>query len=139
MSRGGDDGYRVGYKRPPLHSRWKPGQSGNAKGAPKSAKKLRDALLRLLDRRITVHICDRRVRMTYREWLALGAVKAAGKGNPRAIQFIHQMEQEGPEVEALEPSVSKRDRAIIDAYFKRQLPRLIRERARKRKSAGKRA
>ncbi len=27
-------GYEVGYGRPPLHSRFKPGQSGNPKGGP---------------------------------------------------------------------------------------------------------
>ena len=27
--------YPVGYKKPPLHSRFKPGQSGNPKGRPK--------------------------------------------------------------------------------------------------------
>jgi hypothetical protein len=34
-----DDGdSRVGYKRPPQHSKFKPGQSGNPKGRPKGAK-----------------------------------------------------------------------------------------------------
>ena len=30
--------YEVGYKKPPEHSRWKPGQSGNPKGRPKKVK-----------------------------------------------------------------------------------------------------
>jgi hypothetical protein len=29
-----DTGYEVGYRRPPKHSRFKPGQSGNRKGRP---------------------------------------------------------------------------------------------------------
>ena len=34
---GGNDGsdYEIGYKKPPLHTRWKKGQSGNTKGRPK--------------------------------------------------------------------------------------------------------
>jgi len=32
--KGGDD-YEVGYKKPPKHTRWKRGQSGNKKGRPK--------------------------------------------------------------------------------------------------------
>jgi len=34
---GDADAYRVGYRRPPLHSRWKPGQSGNPSGRPRQA------------------------------------------------------------------------------------------------------
>ena len=33
----GDDNYVVGRGRPPLLTRWKPGQSGNPKGRPKGA------------------------------------------------------------------------------------------------------
>jgi len=34
---GGDGGhdYEIGYKKPPMHTRWKKGQSGNKKGRPK--------------------------------------------------------------------------------------------------------
>jgi len=32
--KGGDD-YEIGYKKPPIHSRWRKGQSGNKKGRPK--------------------------------------------------------------------------------------------------------
>ena len=31
----GEDDYEVGYKKPPKHTRWKKGQSGNKKGRPK--------------------------------------------------------------------------------------------------------
>lgn len=37
---GGD--YEVGYKKPPIHSRWKKGQSGNKKGRPKKKLGLSD-------------------------------------------------------------------------------------------------
>lgn len=30
--------YEVGYCKPPEHTRWKPGQSGNPRGRPKGAK-----------------------------------------------------------------------------------------------------
>jgi Family of unknown function (DUF5681) len=32
--------YKVGKGRPPLSTRWKPGQSGNPKGRPKGAKNM---------------------------------------------------------------------------------------------------
>jgi Family of unknown function (DUF5681) len=33
-----DDDYQVGYRRPPVEHRFKPGQSGNLKGRPRSHK-----------------------------------------------------------------------------------------------------
>ena len=33
------EGYKVGYKRPPIEHRFKPGHTGNAKGRPKNTLK----------------------------------------------------------------------------------------------------
>ncbi len=40
----GKPGYDVGYKKPPEHTRFKPGKSGNSKGRPKGAKNLKTEL-----------------------------------------------------------------------------------------------
>jgi hypothetical protein len=34
------DDYEVGYKKPPVHSQFKPGQSGNLSGRPKRVREL---------------------------------------------------------------------------------------------------
>src|SRR3954468_119132 len=39
---------RVGYKQPPLHSRFKPGTSGNPSGRPKQKLTLRDEIIAAL-------------------------------------------------------------------------------------------
>jgi len=39
--KGGDD-YEIGYRKPPKHTRWKKGQSGNEKGRPKKKLGLSD-------------------------------------------------------------------------------------------------
>ncbi len=36
--------YKVGFRRPPLETRFKPGHSGNAKGRPKGIKNLKTEL-----------------------------------------------------------------------------------------------
>ena len=45
---GGDDGYRVGYGKPPVHSRFQPGQSGNPAGRRKGVRNLMTDVGRIL-------------------------------------------------------------------------------------------
>ena len=49
-----DDDDRVGYRRPPKHTRFKPGQSGNPKGRPKHAPNLKTEFLEELGDDVTV-------------------------------------------------------------------------------------
>jgi len=39
-----DHDYEVGYGRPPVHARFRPGQSGNPKGRPKGSRNKRTAM-----------------------------------------------------------------------------------------------
>jgi Family of unknown function (DUF5681) len=50
-----DASYPVGYCRTPVHSRFKPGQSGNPKGRPKSRRDLQTELLgQVVEKRVTI-------------------------------------------------------------------------------------
>jgi hypothetical protein len=49
-----EDDDRVGYKRPPTHTRFKPGQSDNPKGRPKHARNLKTEFLEELNEVILV-------------------------------------------------------------------------------------
>ena len=46
--------HQVGYGRPPLHTRFKPGQSGNPKGRPKGAKNEDTILREIMNRPIDI-------------------------------------------------------------------------------------
>lgn len=48
------DKYEVGYRKPPKHTRFKKGQSGNPKGRTKGTKNLKTDLAEELAERITV-------------------------------------------------------------------------------------
>ena len=45
---------RVGYRRPPRHSRFQPGQSGNPRGRPRGVKSLSDIVRKIVGQKVTV-------------------------------------------------------------------------------------
>ena len=44
---------KVGYGRPPVRTRFKPGQSGNPRGRPKGSKSIDQVLRQALERRVS--------------------------------------------------------------------------------------
>jgi len=44
-----DDGFTVGYKKPPQHSRFQPGRSGNPRGKQKGVRNLGSDVKRTLE------------------------------------------------------------------------------------------
>jgi hypothetical protein len=55
-TQGGEDSedYEVGYGKPPKHTRFQPGRSGNPRGRPKGTKNLKTDLIEELGERILV-------------------------------------------------------------------------------------
>ena len=82
-----DDG-RVGYKRPPTHTRFKPGQSGNPKGRPKHARNLKTEFLEELGEVILVREGGREMKITKQRAFVKALVAAAIKGDMRATSAI---------------------------------------------------
>jgi Family of unknown function (DUF5681) len=62
MADNGDS--RVGYKRPPQHSKFKPGQSGNPKGRPKGALNLETDLTQELSEKIAIREGERSLKLS---------------------------------------------------------------------------
>jgi hypothetical protein len=55
--------YDVGFARTPRRTRWKKGQSGNAKGRPKGAKNIVTFVTMVLNERLQVRDGDRTIGM----------------------------------------------------------------------------
>ncbi|MCO6050511.1 DUF5681 domain-containing protein [Mesorhizobium sp. RP14(2022)] len=84
--------YAVGYGRPPEHTRFKPGQSGNSRGRPKKDATLRGAVLEELLRRRTVRIDGKEQRLTQLEIIAKQLVKQGMEGRSSALKELIKLE-----------------------------------------------
>ncbi len=78
----------VGFKKPPVHSRFRKGCSGNPKGRPKGTKNLRTDLTEVLQERITVTEGDRKVRMSKQRAVVKTLVAKTLKGDSRAATTL---------------------------------------------------
>ena len=85
----GDVG-EVGFKKPPVHSRFRKGCSGNSKGRPKGTKNLRTDLNEVLQERITITEGDRKVRMSKQRAIVMTLVAKTLKGDSRSCQYASQ-------------------------------------------------
>ena len=92
----------VGYGRPPIATRFKPGQSGNPKGRPKGSKNMLTLLREELDQKITVTSDGRTQRMSKRKVAVRQQVDRAVKGDPKAFAMMVKLEGQVPAVDETE-------------------------------------
>jgi Family of unknown function (DUF5681) len=82
------DGYKVGYRRPPLATRFPPGTSGNPRGRPKGAPNLATVLASTLAERVVVTENGRRKRITKLEAAVKQLVNRAASGEARSMSLL---------------------------------------------------
>lgn len=80
--------YEVGYAKPPVHTQFKSGQSGNLKGRPRSTPTLGSEVHAVLKRKITVVENGRRRSISYPEAAMLRLAQMAAKGDITAIKVL---------------------------------------------------
>ncbi len=83
-----DDEDAVGYKRPPKHSRFKKGQSGNPRGRQPQSKSLDTLMLQELEQKVKLTEGGRTRMVTKRAAIAKRIVSGALNGDPRQLAFI---------------------------------------------------
>lgn len=80
--------YEVGYGKPPEHSRFKKGESGNPKGRPKGAIGFAHIVRKTLMEKIWVFHGDKRKQITKLEASVTQLANKAVKGDARAMQQL---------------------------------------------------
>ncbi len=110
----------VGYRRPPKHSRFQPGQSGNPRGRPPGVKSLPDIVRKIVGQKVTITENGRTRRVPRLEAILLRAAGEASRGDPRALRLLLQLAeryganaQSGAEHEAM----GAEDIAILRRYL----------------------
>jgi hypothetical protein len=130
-STGGD---KVGYGRPPRHTRFKPGQSGNPKGKAKGVHNVATDVRRALNAAVRVSADGKPRKMSARQGVIMRVMERALKGDARfAGHAINLMERYDGEAHAPQNiQTHADDQAILDA-----MERDILENNRVARSAGK--
>ena len=114
--------FPVGYKKPPVHSRFKSGQSGNPRGRPKKST-VGFELVQELSRSITIRENGTEQKATKAAALAKSLVARALGGDMRAVAHLIRLLplQFQPPSEAVDTEVSAFDVAVLQRFVERQL------------------
>ena len=110
---------RVGYRRPPRHSRFQPGQSGNPRGRPRGVKSLSDIVRKIVGQKVTVTENGRVRRVPRLEAILLRAAGEASRGDARALRLLLQLtERYGESAQTAEHEMTgAEDLAILRRYL----------------------
>ena len=112
--------YAVGYGKPPEHTRFQKGQSGNPKGRPKGSLNLATALNRALREKVVVTENGRRKTLTKLDVAIKGLVNRAVKGDPKATQQMLSLAPlVGMETSVATPALDANDAAVMASLIKR--------------------
>jgi hypothetical protein len=121
---GTSDNYKIGYRRPPLDRRFKPGCSGNPRGRPKGSRNARTVVEQVIKETVPVRENGRVRKITKLEAMIQAAVLKAMKGDSRSLNSIlafmaktNQFAEAEAETSAALP---EDDAAILADFLRRQ-------------------
>ena len=121
---GKDEPYEVGYGKPPKHTQFKPGQSGNSKGRPRGQRNFRTAVRDALQEKVTIREGDRTRSVSRMDAIIRVTFNNALRSDAKALAAFIQLARsaglmdEEPELSSAE-SIGAEDEAILAGYLER--------------------
>ena len=119
----GSSEYEVGYGKPPRHSQFKKGRSGNPNGRPKGSLNLATLLERILHEKVVINENGQRREITKGEAALKQLVNKSAAGDLAAIKFmvtwIRYGEEGTAEAVTQTSAISDNGRKIVDGLLKR--------------------
>lgn len=114
----------VGYKKPPKHTQFKPGQSGNPKGRPKGVKNLFTDLREELEAKILVTEASQTQEVTKQRAMIKTLLAKALKGDARSAQVLITLTlglEQSRAANTGDTELLAEDQEILEAYRKKLL------------------
>jgi hypothetical protein len=90
--------YEVGYGKPPLHTRFRKGQSGNPKGRGKGTKNFATIFMKAMRQSVTITENGKRRKISKLDAAVTQLVNDAARGDKKAIRLAFAL------LQALEPA-----------------------------------
>lgn len=120
--------YQIGYGKPPEHSRFKPGQSGNPKGKRNGQKGYRSIVRDVLNEKVTVRTARGSKKMTKLEALVQTNVNKGLNGDAKSADLVLKIAREvgltDDVADAIETArmdnLAEEDKAILERHFRRK-------------------
>lgn len=113
---------RIGYGKPPQHSRWQKGQSGNPAGRPRRDMNIATLTSALLRQRIVVRHGKTTRRVTRLEHLLTTLIEKAIAGDPRSIKLaLDELRKDEARTDDTVMDLDSRDEEVIKSLCERLL------------------
>jgi hypothetical protein len=110
---------KVGYRRPPKHAQWQPGQSGNRRGRPPGSKGIDQILREALAQRVPDPRGGRRT-VSMLDIIVRGLVLDAARRDHRAVRLLLLLVERYGSSDAeriSQTDLSAADREILEEYL----------------------
>jgi hypothetical protein len=114
-------GYKIGKGRPPLTTRWKPGQSGNPNGRPKGSRPVGAVLQDIIQQKVSVTESGKTRRISALEVMLRRLANDAMKSDQRAIKLLLSLVDrysDSPETALQLREMLDEDEAILAQYLR---------------------
>jgi hypothetical protein len=114
-----DDGstYKVGFRHPPLHTRFKPGVSGNPSGRPKDSKNFKTLLHSILNEQISLQEGSQSRKISKAEAIMRRLIIGALKGDTRDLHALFRLAEQTGQFEEPKDDITTIERVVFRTVY----------------------